>query len=234
MSQRSQFIPSIAKSMASTIQRSNPARRQRSSALDPPADPEGRETVDLRTKIKHSLWRTAQKQLFNPNASRNIPPLHSSFIPDGELLDYIGEDDSMDTLLSHEDGEDYYLGLDDGGGEYNDAFGCMAEQDNEEETCLWLGTWDEDDDELLDSVHGDTDLLDIDSESGSQLSGCGNDTPLPSMGMSSSYQSTLSSLWCPGPPGQNFPSESEMLTDPVEENPSDGSLGNDVDMLCTV
>jgi hypothetical protein len=214
--------------MASILQRT-PARRQRPSAQDPhsePADPsrEGRETAELRAKIKYSLWRTAQKQLFNPNASRNLPPLHSVFTPDEELLDYIAVEDDSDALLSNDDAEDCHLGMGSGfwdGSEGGDLFGCMEEK----EDCLWLGSSD-DDDGLLDSVHGD-ELLDIDSEDGGQRSGCGGDNPLPSAGTSSSFLPTLSSQW-----SRNLSSESEMLTDSVEGNPNDGVLANDVDMLC--
>ncbi|RMJ26025.1 hypothetical protein PHISP_03107 [Aspergillus sp. HF37] len=238
MNQRSQFIPSIAKSMASILQRRTPTRRQRPTAQNPhsePADPfrEERETADLRTKIKRCLWRTAQKQLFNPNASRKLPPLHSVFTPDDELLDYIAGEDDPDALLSNGDAENCYPGMDSGfwdGSEGGDLFGCIAE---EEQDRLWLGFSDDDendhddDDGLLDSVHSDY-LLDIDSEDGGQRSGCGGDDSLPSAGISSSFLPTLSPQW-----SRNFSSESEMLTDPVEENPNDGFLANDVDMLCT-
>lgn len=213
MGQRSQFIPSIAKSMASIIQRKDQATHRRTSGLGPRESksecqsPKERKIADLRTKIKHSLWRTAQTQLYNPNASRNLSSLNSAFIQDEEWLDYIAEEDADDsnTLLSSEE-EDYYLGTD------------------EDDTDFCEGSA---------SIHSDDDLLNFDGgnqDSGSTLGSL--EIPLPSASMSNSCLPASSPIWSPT---RSFPSESEMLTDPAEASFTDGfHVNDDVGMLCEV
>ncbi|KAI9930855.1 hypothetical protein MW887_010506 [Aspergillus wentii] len=119
MSQRSQFIPLIAKSLSSILDRTtDPNLLPKISALKslnhsrseglPPSN-----AMDTRNAIKSSLWSIAQKQLYNPKASRNLSPLETAPIHDeehptleGSLLavsitdeaDYAWDGDEDDTL----------------------------------------------------------------------------------------------------------------------------------------
>ena len=83
MNQRSQFIPSIASSLASLLDRSkNPSLQHRRSLLELSSRPKPDlfPTPDIsvvRTSIKQSLWRIAQKGLYKPEASRNLGPLEA-------------------------------------------------------------------------------------------------------------------------------------------------------------
>ena len=83
MNQRSQFIPSIASSLASLLDRSkNPSLQHRRPLLELSSRPKPDlfPTPDIsvvRTSIKQSLWRIAQKGLYKPEASRNLGPLEA-------------------------------------------------------------------------------------------------------------------------------------------------------------
>ena len=83
MNQRSQFIPSIARSLASMLERSeNPALQHRKTLLESSyrPQPDSSPTPDtsvVRASIKQSLWRIAQKGLYKPEASTNLRPLES-------------------------------------------------------------------------------------------------------------------------------------------------------------
>ena len=83
MNQRSQFIPSIASSLASMLERSKkPALRHKISLLESShrSQPDLFPTQDtsiVKTSIKQSLWRIAQKGVYRPDASRNLRPLES-------------------------------------------------------------------------------------------------------------------------------------------------------------
>ena len=83
MNQRSQFIPSIASSLASMLERSgNPALQHKRSLLESSYRPQpdsfpNPDTSVVRTSIKRSLWRIAQKGLYKPEASRDLRPLES-------------------------------------------------------------------------------------------------------------------------------------------------------------
>lgn len=129
MNQRSQFIPSIATSISSILERTNnPALKRRRAVQKPSAHPNSPDpsfashtSTTLRIALKQSLWRCAQKQLYKTEDSKRLGPLNSTpvldstkpaleedttlFVPSatGET-DYIGADDPDDY------DSDYYLG----------------------------------------------------------------------------------------------------------------------------
>lgn len=111
MNQRSQFIPSIAKSLESIIRRSrNPDLHEKISALksSPSQSDVPPKEVPLRTAIKSSLWRIAQNQLHNPNASRDLSALDSTITTKEEPpMDDISNIDDADDDHANED--DYLL-----------------------------------------------------------------------------------------------------------------------------
>lgn len=123
MNQRSQFIPSIASSIASILEISkNSKLREKRNNLksschpDPQTQPDpytAGDTSTVRTALKQSLWQIAQKQLYKPGASKNLSPLEYASSSDKRyptpeyttLLD--DEDEDTDSNDS-----DYYLGTD--------------------------------------------------------------------------------------------------------------------------
>ncbi|PYI06657.1 hypothetical protein BO78DRAFT_445269 [Aspergillus sclerotiicarbonarius CBS 121057] len=75
MSQRSQLIPSIAKSLSSMLKLPNyKTLLLKINNLDSskPTQPSPTDPSSTRNNIKAALWRIAQKQLYKPQASRNL------------------------------------------------------------------------------------------------------------------------------------------------------------------
>ena len=113
MNQRAQFIPSIAKSLASIAERcKSSALQQAICTLRPPYRHYGENTSSQektaisRTAIQSSLWRIAQKQLYKSTASRKLSSLDSTFIANEESP--FGDLSELGDAEDHED-EDYNL-----------------------------------------------------------------------------------------------------------------------------
>lgn len=126
MNQRSQFISSIASSIVSIIEVSkDPKLREKRNNLKSSRNPNSQtqlnpsiagNTSTVRTALKQSLWRIAQKQLYKPGASKNLSPLEHASSSDKRYLtpEYTtlldDEDDEDDNTDSND--SDYYLGTD--------------------------------------------------------------------------------------------------------------------------
>jgi len=126
MNERLQFIPCIASSIASILEISkNSKLREKRDKLKSsrhlhyqtqPNSSAAGDTSTVRTALKQSLWRIAQKQLHKPGASKNLSPLGRASAADERyptpdyttLLD--DEDDEDDDTDSND--SDYYLGTD--------------------------------------------------------------------------------------------------------------------------
>lgn len=128
MNQRSQFIPSIATSISSILERTkNPALQLRRSVLEPSTDPNrpdpsfaSHKSTSLRTTLKQSLWRSAQKHLYKAEASKRLSPLDFTSVSDSTnqileedtalfLPSTAGEIDYADYPDDYD--SDYYLGI---------------------------------------------------------------------------------------------------------------------------
>lgn len=85
MNQRSEFIPSIASPIASMLEHTkNPDLQHRKRTLkslhssQPGSSPAtDRDTSIFKATIKQSLWKIAQRRLYNTAASKTLPPLES-------------------------------------------------------------------------------------------------------------------------------------------------------------
>lgn len=146
MNQRSQLISSIASSIASILEISkNPKLREKRNNLKSSRNPHSQTQLDpsttgdtstVRTALKQSLWRIAQKQLYKPGASKNLSPLEYASsdkrYPTPEyttLLD--NEDDDTDSNDS-----DYYLGTDIGELEFESLEEPQERNTNDEEESI--------------------------------------------------------------------------------------------------
>ena len=151
MSQRSQFIPSVATSISSILQNTKNPILQRGESIiasltgsSQPNPPLARqEKATIRMALKQALWRSAQKQLYNPEASRNLSPLVFSSdldenhpAPNETALfappSTTGETDIIDADGEDTYGFDYYLGTE------IDEFESLEAQDEAEETTSLL------------------------------------------------------------------------------------------------
>ncbi|RJE24136.1 hypothetical protein PHISCL_03510 [Aspergillus sclerotialis] len=228
MNQRAQFIPSIAKSLASIAGRSKSSALQqgictlmalcRHSGED--TSSQGK-TVSTRTAIQSSLWRIAQKQLYKSTASRKLSPLDSAFIAN--------EEPPFDDLSDLGDAED----------DEDEDYNLLTEEEMEDELIFC--------DEEQDNSPFDEEIVDLDNPSpwcfGSQrnsfVKNHDNDIPLPKEYASSPCLIPTSSL-SGSPPYQSNMSDSEMLMIPSEEiiisssNTIDNELEtrDDSPMLC--
>lgn len=128
MNQRSQFIPSIATSISSMLERTNNSalkcRRsvQKPSADLHPPDPSfaSRTSTTPRTALKQSLWRSAQKQLYKAESSKRLSPLDSTLVFDSTkpnleedttlFVSAMGETDHIGAYDLDDYDSDYYLG----------------------------------------------------------------------------------------------------------------------------
>ncbi|KAA8649141.1 uncharacterized protein ATNIH1004_005036 [Aspergillus tanneri] len=132
MSQRSQFIPSLAKSMASIFnfnrdqrlqQMVNEPRFAHQHQLDDSFPDTS--TVNIRRKFRVSLWIIARKQLYKPHNSQKFSPLWPEMNSRGKDEKFDDEvlvaesptDQSMyldDNCVTEHVDSDYYLGTDEG------------------------------------------------------------------------------------------------------------------------
>ncbi|GFF61043.1 hypothetical protein IFM62136_04872 [Aspergillus lentulus] len=126
MNQRSHLIPSIAKSLASVLKTSrNPTLQSRLNDLQAlhNSQTEASQTprsTDFRAAMQTALWKIAQKQLYDPRASRKLSASDAVTTSaddlrgaEEDLLSEVGMDDFHDDLNSenHEIYDsDYYLG----------------------------------------------------------------------------------------------------------------------------
>ncbi|RHZ57164.1 uncharacterized protein CDV56_103329 [Aspergillus thermomutatus] len=129
MNQRSHLIPSIAKSLASILKTTrNPTLQSRINDLQALHNPrtevssQATGSTDFRSAIQTSLWKIAQRQLYDSRASRKLSASDAlaTFTDDyrgaeDDLLSEVGMDDFHDDLNSgkHEIYDsDCYLGND--------------------------------------------------------------------------------------------------------------------------
>lgn len=117
MNQRSQFIPSIATSISSMLERTNnPALKRRRPVQKPSADPNppdpsfaSHTSTTPRKALKQALWHCAQKQLYKAEASKRLSPLNSTPVLDSTKP--VLEDTTL--LVPSAVGETGYIGADD-------------------------------------------------------------------------------------------------------------------------
>lgn len=150
MSQRSQFIPSIATSISLILQRTkNPDLQRKESIIasstnpiQPDPLPASQRKATIRTALKQALWRSAQKQLYNPQKSRHLSPLKFSSDFDGNHLALketslftpysTGESEIIDSDGEDAYDSDHYLGTE------IDEFESLEAHDEAEETTSLL------------------------------------------------------------------------------------------------
>ncbi|PKY02209.1 hypothetical protein P168DRAFT_306389 [Aspergillus campestris IBT 28561] len=134
MNQRAQLIPSIAKSITSLLKTTrNPILREQASNLQylypklPKAaqnfhPPPETDIIHLRDTIKTSLWRIAQKQLYDPQAALKLQShqettaglsFERSLLSEDSLLEAFGEDVLGENYPREDTISDSYIGTDD-------------------------------------------------------------------------------------------------------------------------